>query len=232
MVADAVTVNSSGTFTLLNPTQITGRPPANKYFLSVSTTTNSSATSGTYLYYSLNDSGSCQGINLTYGVVLASETINKEAKASSSDVYYQNSYFYICVDNITSFYRWTLYSLTYDEVFTTESGSRSDTNPKYAPNESSIRIIYESDLGYYYSGLTKGIPTAGQWFVTGSARNVGKLYRFTSASGSNLNYDRCRRLNQTKSAATGQYIYALTSDEFPVDGRRGGFWYSDRTTIS
>lgn len=256
MVSDSVTVSSDGTFTLISATSISGIPAQGKFFVSISTSSNSSATTGSTLYYATNSSGAYRSFNIRGGVILSSSSFPSEVKSSRSDVFYElkgsNHNLYISKDLIPSLYRWTQYnanvSYTYKDVYTYSSGSIN-----YYNEEEDMYYLFEGDFIYTSDGSMYDCYLidlrwnwqymVGRWVAGEGTRYVSRLYRVTSINNEigsyyyPFTYDRIvdRKVdttNYSKGTSTGKYAYSTISSAYPTNGYYSGYWYGNRTTIT
>jgi len=257
MVSDSVTVSSDGTFTLISATSISGRPAQGKFFVSISTSSDSSATTGSTLYYATNSSGAYRAFNIRSGIILSSSSFPSEERSNSPDVFYElngsNHNLYISKNLIPSLYRWTQYnanvSYTYKDVYTNSSGSRNyysqwddicyleDGWFRYTSDGSKFNC-YVWD--FRYDGWQ---PMVGKWVTDEDTRYVSRLYRVTSINGNpdthyypftyNRIVDRVLdTTNYSKGTSTGSYAYSTNSSAYPTNGYYSGYWYDNRTTIT
>ena len=256
MVSDSVTVSSDGTFTLLNATSISGIPAQGKFFVSISTSSNRSATTGSSLYYATNSSGAYCRFNIREGVILSSSSFPSEVKSSSSDVFYElngsQHNLYISKNLIPSLYRWTQYnanvSYTYKDAYSDSSGSINYYNiwdRMYYLYEGGFRYTsdgskfncYDIDLRWSWQNMV------GRWVADEDTQYVSRLYRVTSMNGDSPNhsypftYDRIvdrvvDTTNYSKGTSTGRYAYSTISSAYPTSGYYSGYWYDNRTTIT
>lgn len=256
MVSDSVTVSSDGTFALINATSISGRPAQGKFFVSISTSSDSSVTTGSTLYYATNSSGAYRAFNIRNGIILSSSSFPSETRGSSSGVFYElngsQHNLYISKDLIPSLYRWTQYnanvSYTYKDEYTWSSGSRnyySEWDEMYYLFDGEFRYTsdgskfdcYLADLRWDWQNMV------GRWVADEETRYVDTLYRVASINneiGSNyypFTYDRIvkRRIdttNYSRGTSTGRYAYSTRSSAYPTSGYSSGYWYDNRTTIT
>lgn len=258
MVSDSVTVSSDGTFTLINATSISGIPAQGKFFVSISTSSNSSATTGSTLYYATNGSGAYRSFNIRGGVILSSSSFPSAVKNNRSDVFYElngsQHNLYISKDLIPSLYRWTQYnvnvSYTYKDEYTWSSGSinyYSEWDIMYYLDEGEFRYTsdgskfncYSEDMRWNWQNMVD------KWVAGEEERYVSKLYRVESINNEPypnnhyypFTYDRIVErvvdtTNYSKGTSTGRYAYSTISSAYPTDGRSGSYWYSDRITIT
>lgn len=258
MVSDSATVSSDGTFTLINATSISGRPAQGKFFVSISTSSNSSATTGSTLYYATNSSGAYRSFNIRSGIILSSSSFPSEVKNNRSDVFYElngsQHNLYISKDLIPSLYRWTQYnanvSYTYKDVYTWSSGSRnyySEWDDMYYLNEGEFRYTSDgSKFDCHIWDLRWNWPyMEGKWVADEEERYVSKLYRVTTINNEPypnnhyypFTYDRIVErvvdtTNYSKGTSTGRYAYSARSSAYPTSGYYSGYWYDNRTTIT
>ena len=259
MVSDSVTVSSDGTFTLLNATSISGIPAQGKFFVSISTSSNSSATTGSTLYYATNSSGAYRAFNIRGGIILSSSSFPSEVRSKSSDVFYElngsQHNLYISKDLIPSLYRWTQYnanvSYTYKNEYTWSSGSKNYSHPfddiYYLP-EDELDFRYTSD-GSQFDCYGWDLRFGNWQFITGywvtdeGTQYVSRLYKVTSMNGDPpthsypFTYDRIVErvvdtTNYSKGTSTGRYAYSTISSAYPAGGYYSGYWYDNRTTIT
>ena len=258
MVSDSVTVSSDGTFTLLNATSISGRPAQGKFFVSISTSSNSSATTGSTLYYATNSSGAYRAFNIRGGVILSSSSFPSAVKNNRSDVFYElngsQHNLYISKELIPSLYRWTQYNANashiYKDVYSYSSGSinyYSDIDVMYYLPEGEFRYTSDgSEFNCYWEDMRWNWQNmVGKWVAGEEERYVSKLYRVTTINQEPypnnhyypFTYDRIvERLLDTieysKGTSTGRYAYSTISSAYPTSGERLGYWYDNRTTIT
>lgn len=242
MVSDSVTVSSDGTFTLISATSISGIPAQGKFFVSISTSSNSSATTGSTLYYATNGSGAYRNFNIRGGVILSSSSFPSAVKSSSSDVFYElngsQHNLYISKDLIPSLYRWTQYNVTtsYTDKFTAESSSENIPESEYYHNSTKLR--YSSDGSKYYFNyfswqISPGdyLPKNGNLEYDTQARRVETIvdnpFRRVIFDGYYT-----RTSTESRGSATGRYGFSTLSNAFPSNGKQSGYWYDNRTTIT
>lgn len=243
MVANSVTVASDGTFTLVSATSISGRPAAGKYYVSVSTAANSSATTGTVVYYAVNASGLYYGFNATNWEASTSDPSASSSAYGDVDALRVGDTLYVNKTKISSYYRWVQSDVSYSQ--TSVVGDNSEV---FFVASTFLRVV----ISYTYSGgryilngsvkvTQDGTAYAGYWGALVNNGNIDQLsdtiYKVSSVSNmsqtnARLYYSERKGVSPSKGEATGKYKFAKSSSAYPTNGVSVGYWYSSRTTVS
>lgn len=243
MVANSVTVASDGTFTLVSATSISGRPAAGTYYVSIGTAANSSATTGTVVYYAVNSSGSYYGFNATNWEASTSDPSASSSAYGDVDAICVSATLYVNKAKISSYYRWTQYNYQYIPVETVRSGSLSIYRGHIQSMYNASLVISGGNFQFTTNCMVDELisqPVGTYFAVYFSALESINAYRFNGnyavseqhgADFMDVYYDRYYEVGYSHTA-TGKYKFAISSSAYPTNGISGSYWYSSRTTVS
>lgn len=241
MAADSYTVSSDGVFTLVSPTSTQVTNLTGKWIVDISTSS-SSATTGSTLYYVRSISGwTSKTINYTRytGAVISGYTYLEDVQAAPGTY---------PVLGIQSGYRWVLRNCTYNRyaisytitlhssgttsiapgnrmrLHSTYSQSIINNEPKFVCDGPHTTVMSGDPIGSYkYESGDGTAPSYRPALVESTTGTY--LYEYLSISGSNVTY---------KTFAwnpKGNYVDSITADAdaYPHDGISGDYWYTLQT---
>ena len=239
MVADEITISSDGTITLLNPTSISGRPAANKFFVSISTSSNSSATTGTTVYYSTNSSGSYRAFNPGENVFIissASGVVSTTIFEDMPDVFVSGTTLYVLKDLLPKWYRYKQANVTYQQSKLTTTSEFEVADMESGRAGTDYTVEFNNSFGYYYTVTGDSSVEVGKWFVqTHLSQYPTTVYRISRLHMGMVYTDAYRDVTTKKSTDTGKYGVCLTTRRFGTGSTGGffnGFWYYSPTVIT